>query len=246
MTGGRSPFATVAWSVSVLAAVAVVAGPLAIHAGVVVPFVGFKIFGLGLVASLLVALPLSLVALLRTRGPARREGRRTAVRATLLSAALVLFLAVLARPGMSVPRIHDITTDPENPPSFIDAAQVPENAGDVMGYPPENAPQQRAAYPDVAPIVVQIAPADAFAAAQRAATALGWQIVRSDPAGGSLEATSTSKMFLFVDDVSVRVRPQDAGSRIDLRSRSRVGQGDVGVNAARIRAFGTELGKSVQ
>jgi uncharacterized protein (DUF1499 family) len=227
-----------------LAAVAVISGPLAIHAGVAAPFTGFRIFGLGLVASIPILL-LALAALVRTRGPERREGRRLAVRATLVSGLLVVVFAALAAPGAGVPMIHDITTDPNDPPAFVEAARAPENQAGVA-YPPENEPLQRAAYTDLAPILVKVAPADAYAAAQRAATAVGWQVVRSDPAAGTVEATATSRLFLFVDDVVVRVRPEGDGSRIDLRSRSRVGKGDLGANAARIRAYRSELGRSLQ
>jgi uncharacterized protein (DUF1499 family) len=241
MNEGRSKLASVAFSLAILAAVAVVAGPLAIHARVASPFLGFRIFGLGLVASLPLLL-LSIAALVRTRGPARREGRSTALRATLLSGVLALAFALLAAPGMRVPPIHDISTDPEDPPQFVEAARAPENAGDVLGYPRETAPQQRTAYPDVMPIRVRVEPSAAFANAQRAAAAVGWEIVRSDPAAGSLEATATSKVFLFVDDVSVRLRPEEGGTKIDVRSRSRVGKSDMGANAARIRAFAAAVG----
>ena len=245
MQEARSTLANVALGLAVLAAVAAVTGPVAIHAGVTTPFLGFRIFGFGLLASLPILL-LSLAALIRSRGPEQREGRRSAVRATLLSAGLVVLFAVLAVPGMRIPAIHDITTDPDDAPLFIEAARAPENAAAALAYPLENAPQQRSAYPDLAPIVTKAAPADAYAAAQRAATALGWQVVRSDPSAGTLEAEATSRVFLFVDDVSLRVRAQDGGSRIDLRSRSRVGKSDVGANAARIRAFTWELGRTLQ
>lgn len=243
MNGGRSKLSGVAFSMSVLAALTAVAGPLSIHAGVTTPFLGFRIFAAGLLAAI-PALILSVIALLRTRGSARRDGHRMAVRATLISAALVVLFAVLAAPGLGVPPIHDITTDPDDAPALIEAARAPDNAGQDFAYPRDTTALQRDAYPDISPILVSAAPADAYAAAQRAATALGWEVLRSDPATGTLEAKATSRTFLFVDDVSVRVRPQDAGSRIDVRSRSRVGKSDLGANAARIRAFAAEVGRS--
>jgi uncharacterized protein (DUF1499 family) len=242
MNDGRSTLATVCFNLALLAWLAVAAGFLGIHAGVTKPFVGFRIFGFGLLASVPI-LVLSIVAMIRTRGAARREGRRNALRATLLSGALLVLFAVLAAPGAQVPAINDITTDPDDAPAFVEALQAPENQGRDPGYPATNAPLQRAAYPDLAPIVLKDPPDAAYAAAQRAATALGWTVVRSDPAGGALEATQTSRLFLFVDDVVVRVKPEDAGSRIDVRSRSRVGKGDVGANAARIRSFTAEVQK---
>jgi uncharacterized protein (DUF1499 family) len=88
---------------------------------------------------------------------------------------------------------------------------------------------------------LSVSPLDALAQADRAARALGWTVVASDPGRGRLEATATTFWFRFTDDIVIRVRPQDAGSRLDIRSKSRVGRGDLGANARRIRAFAGEL-----
>lgn len=218
----RALLASLAFGLAVLSAAAAAAGIVSIHVGVAAPLAGFRVFGAGLLGGA-AALVLSLAA----RGPAR---------AFAVSGGLVALALVLAVPGLRVPAIHDVTTDPEDPPAY---ALAPRLIGDPDGftYPAENAPLQRAAYPDLDPIRVAAQVADAYAAAMRAATTLGWDVVRSDPAAGALEATSTSRVFRFVDDVSVRIRPEAGGSRIDLRSRSRVGKSDLGANAARIRAF---------
>jgi len=235
----RSTLAGVAWGLALTAAVAVVLAPLAIQAGAVSPFLGFRVFGGALLASLL-TLALALVALfVSRRSPA---GRRVAIRAVLLSGALVLLLGVLATPASDVPPIHDVTTDPADPPGFLVSDGVPENAGEPGDYPAANAAIQREAYPDLQPIRVEAPPDQAYARAVDAARSLGWELVREEPARGTFEATDTSRIFRFVDDVVVRMRPDAAGSRIDLRSRSRVGQSDLGANAARIRAFGDALG----
>jgi len=97
--------------------------------------------------------------------------------------------------------------------------------------------EQVAAYPDVATLELALPPEQAFAAVREAALELGWEIVEEDPASGRLEATQSTALFRFVDDVVVRVRPGGPGSRVDVRSKSRDGKGDVGANAARIRAF---------
>jgi uncharacterized protein (DUF1499 family) len=71
-----------------------------------------------------------------------------------------------------------------------------------------------------------------------AARALDWEIVASDAPAGRIEATATTMWFGFKDDIVVRVRPEaGGGSRVDVRSVSRVGQSDVGANAKRIREF---------
>jgi uncharacterized protein (DUF1499 family) len=97
-------------------------------------------------------------------------------------------------------------------------------------------------YPDLAPIRVSSDPARALSLAEEAARKLGWEVVTVDAAAGTLLARDTSKIFRFVDDVVVRVRPGEGGGAVvDVRSKSRVGQGDIGANAARIRRFAGEL-----
>jgi uncharacterized protein (DUF1499 family) len=102
---------------------------------------------------------------------------------------------------------------------------------------PAVAAQQRKAFPDLVPLDLAASPERAFPAIEAAARGLGWEIVEAVPGEGRLEATATTNWFGFKDDVVVRVRPRDGGSRVDVRSLSRVGVGDLGVNAARVRAF---------
>lgn len=171
--------------------------------------------------------------------PAARSGR-----ILQLLAALVLGLAVSSVPlefirrARAVPHIHDVTTDLANPPEF--SALLPLRAGAPNGAAyggPKVAELQRAAYPDLGPLVLRAPPATAFARAREAAEAMGWEIVAADASAGRLEAVATTFWFGFKDDVVVRVVPQGGGSRIDVRSVSRVGGSDIGTNAKRIRAF---------
>jgi uncharacterized protein (DUF1499 family) len=144
----------------------------------------------------------------------------------------------------SVPRIHDITTDTERPPSFVASLPVrtAEKAASVNYEGPELAKQQKAGYPDLAPLATALPPADAFKRALDVAKAMpGWVVVDSDPVTGRIEASQTSRWFGFVDDVVIRVAPDGTGSRIDMRSVSRQGRSDFGVNAQRIRAYMTAL-----
>ena len=97
------------------------------------------------------------------------------------------------------------------------------------------------AYADLAPIRVGSPPDKALELAEQTARKLGWEIVEVDPSQGRLEARETSGIFRFVDDVVVRVRPRGAGALVDVRSKSRDGRGDLGANAARIRAFAAEI-----
>jgi uncharacterized protein (DUF1499 family) len=139
----------------------------------------------------------------------------------------------------TVPRIHDITTDPDNPPAFVAAVQVraAEGANPVAYGGAKVAQQQRQAYPDIAPLIVKSAPGAAFDQALDAARRMGWSIVTADKAAGRIEATDRSRWFGFTDDIVIRVTATDGGSRIDLRSSSRLGRNDFGVNAARVRAY---------
>lgn len=145
-----------------------------------------------------------------------------------------------------VPPINDITTDPDDPPAFIAAAALRKAQNlNTTDYDAKLPAQQGRAYPDLAPILLNLLPEQAFARALGTARRLGWTITGSDTAAGRIEATETSRWFRFVDDIVIRVAPAPGGSRIDLRSSSRVGRSDFGVNAARIRRF-TKAVKSGQ
>jgi uncharacterized protein (DUF1499 family) len=144
-------------------------------------------------------------------------------RSMMLLGALALGVAAAAVPlefqrrARAFPPINDIST-----------------AGDTA---PAMAEQQRRAYPDVRPLTLPVPPEEAFAKARLAALDMGWDIVSADPAGGRIEAEATTPWFGFRDDVTVRVSREGAASRIDVRSRSRVGRGDAGANAGRIRRY---------
>jgi uncharacterized protein (DUF1499 family) len=164
----------------------------------------------------------------------------------VLGAVLVYVPWHYDRVRKSVPRIHDITTDVENPPEFIAVlpARSTEDAATAVYAGPELARLQRAAYPDVAPLELPLSAAKAFDLALSVARSMsGWQIMAADPASGRIEASQTSRWFHFTDDVVVRVVGHGSGSRVDMRSLSRQGRSDFGVNAARIRLFMAALRK---
>jgi uncharacterized protein (DUF1499 family) len=106
------------------------------------------------------------------------------------------------------------------------------------------AAQQRRAYPDLSPVTLSAPPDQAFAAALAVAQGKGWEIVTADSAGGRIEATDTTRWFGFKDDVVIRLTEWGAGTRVDVRSVSRVGRGDAGTNARRIREFLDELSET--
>lgn len=143
--------------------------------------------------------------------------------------------------AMQVPRIHDITTDTLNPPSFRAVLPLREGAQNPAVYGgPEIAAEQLRAYPDIRPLLLPSSHAESFEKALAAAKSMDWKIVESNAAEGRIEAVDTTFWFGFQDDIVVRVTQAPEGSRVDVRSLSRVGLSDVGTNAGRIRAY---LGK---
>jgi len=144
-----------------------------------------------------------------------------------------------------VPPIHDISTDLSDRIEFTPEVVAASPNKDAQGPDRDLVDEmQKSGYPDVAPIQLALPPDQAFAKAKAVAEAMpGWQVTNADLETGRIEATATSRIFHFVDDIVIRVRPDAGGSRIDLRSRSRVGQSDLGANATRIRAYTAEIKK---
>ncbi|QUS36259.1 DUF1499 domain-containing protein [Falsirhodobacter algicola] len=165
-------------------------------------------------------------------------------------AAMVISLALLApmviatiKPAPRAAPIHDISTDTANPPMFEALDDTREGASNTLDYGgPDLAAAQAAAYPDIAPLEADLSAAAAFQQALDIAQQMGWEIVASDAERLRFEAVARTSVFYFADDVVVVVTAQDAGSRVDMRSVSRVGRSDQGVNAARIRDFQQRFG----
>ncbi|MBV9189532.1 MAG: DUF1499 domain-containing protein [Betaproteobacteria bacterium] len=128
---------------------------------------------------------------------------------------------------MTVPYINDITTDTEHPPQFAVPKTYPSYFGEL----------QEIGYPDLHPLELALPPAQAFARAAKIAADLGWEVTTRDERAGRIEAVVTTLWFGFKDDVVIRITPAGAGSRVDMRSKSRFGRSDVGTNAHRIREF---------
>jgi uncharacterized protein (DUF1499 family) len=141
--------------------------------------------------------------------------------------------------GRSVPPINDITTDTEHPPEFQAVMPLREAAhAEPIVYGANVAALQKSGYPDIVPLMLDLAPDRALVLAVDQARRMGWSIVAIDPPHGRLEATDRTLMYGFTDDIVVRVSNDEGGSaRIDVRSKSRVGRGDFGANAKRVRAY---------
>jgi uncharacterized protein (DUF1499 family) len=181
----------------------------------------------------LLALLISGIAWLRTRP------NSTAAVATIIGAVIALLPLVQIAGARGKPSIHDVSTDLADPPRF--SVVLPLRAGfpNVVAdrVDDSTARAQRTAYPDLATIDLPLAPDAAFTKAVEAAKKMDWEIVSLRPADGIIEATATTAWFGFRDDVVVRIRAAGSHSRLDVRSVSRVGRGDAGKNAERIRRY---------
>ncbi len=152
--------------------------------------------------------------------------------------ATIALPAIILLPARDLPLIHDISTDSANPPHFTAITAAVRGAdADSTDYDPANAPLQAAAYPEIAPLVLPMALRPTFRRALVAAVSLNWAIVASDPVSGRIEATATMPWWGFKQDIVVRLTAQGSGTRVDVRSVSRVGSGDFGINARHVADF---------
>jgi Protein of unknown function (DUF1499) len=202
---------------------------------------GFSAFvGSGLLAA--IALLLGILALLVGRKQAL-PSRGKLLAAIAVSLAFVGFLASRPMSAGEVPSLHDITTDLANPPQFEAITLRADNLAGV-GTVENWRKVHGEAYPDLSSTEIAKPVAEVTADAVRLAEAQGWKVAKSDPARGHVEATASVSFIRFQDDVVLRITPSadGKGSKVDMRSVSRVGIGDLGVNAKRIRAFLKALG----
>lgn len=184
---------------------------------------------------------LALVIGLLALGMALRFGaaaKRNAILAILVSAAFVGFLGSRAAVARSVPSLHDISTDLADPPTFTVLPLRADNLAGVGSVENWRTVHARS-YPDITSITIGRPVPAVTTDAARLAREAGWTIARADAVAGKVEATAAVSFIRFMDDVVIRVRPtpDGSGSIVDMRSVSRVGVSDLGVNAARIRAF---------
>ena len=146
----------------------------------------------------------------------------------------------------ALPPIHDITTDLVDPPKFVRVATLRKPDDNPVVYDgPKVAGQQQKAYPDLAPLALKAPRDKVFAAAQAALASMGLELIEADAAQGRIEATATSLLFGFKDDVVVRIADDAGATKVDVRSKSRVGRNDFGMNAKRVRAFLANLKAAV-
>ena len=166
-------------------------------------------------------------------------GKKKAILSLLIGLAILWpMVSSIVGESISYPPIHDISTDTINPPQFLTLKEDREGARNTLVYGgPKIAAQQIEAFPDILPIISKLSPDDAYSKALFVGKAMGWKIIGADPVVRRFEGTATTPFFKFVDDAVVVVSETPTGSRVDIRSVSRIGRGDIGVNAKRIREF---------
>ena len=219
-------------TIALLAGVCVFTGPVLAWLRVVPALVGFYMFMLGGLVAILTALSGLITA---ARGRGFGFGRSVA----LLAAMVFVFTAFRAG---NRSMINDYTTSLDDPPAFHHAGQLPGNEGRDLAYPKAFAETQRDCCADLHAAKIAAPPADAVQRAERVAAQMPhWTVTEVDRDNGTVEAVAESVVFGFKDDVVIRVRPDGTTSIVDVRSKSRDGKGDMGVNANRIRAYVSAL-----
>ena len=191
--------------------------------------------GLGMISAMLLA---AAAAFASATG---RPWRGLAVRAAALPLVLTLGVLAIGYGGQGHP-IHDVTTDLEDtlnfPPDVAAREEIPMTREEVLEI-------QRELYPGVQTLVLAQPKDVAYALALDVAGKMDdWAVTRTDAGEGRIEAEATSAIFHFVDDVVIRVEPDGEGSRVDMRSRSRMGRSDLGANSERIQAYLKKLGEA--
>ena len=248
--GQRLSWMALALSVGGLAAALIAA--VGSGAGVWSFGIGFAILRYAFYAAIAGGL-LAIVAFVVARRGGVRTGRLNLL-AFVIAAAFGAYLISHIATARSVPAIHDVTTDLVDMPQFV---ALPVRADNLENIPDDDRPDlaaldpesrwktiHREAYGNIRSLRLAVSPAEAIQRAEALVRDRGWQVARVDRQAGTIEATATTLFFRFKDDVVVRVRADPArpeGSIVDMRSISRVGGSDVGVNAGRIRAFLDDL-----
>ena len=224
---------------------------------------GFWEFGKGFLG-LAAALVLAVLAVATGFGIGARNRKKGIVAPKLrrwvgmaFGIGMIGWLASIAIPAFTVPAIHDISTDLADPPQFQMLALRKDNWDAIPGSDDANmkgmSPQQRwevihrGEYGDIRTVRINQPVVDVISKADRLAKVRGWDVALSDSVEGRLEATASSTFFRFKDDVVLRVKPTEdgTGSVVDMRSVSRLGVSDIGVNAKRVRAFLADLSGTV-
>lgn len=176
--------------------------------------------------------------------PGYRSERGGLLRGMLLGLIPLSVAIYLFGSSSGAPIIHDISTDTTRPPEYQAILALRDEGNNSLQWRAGVAAEQLTAYPDLGSIQSSLSSAEAMDRALQVADDLGWEVVDSDSRPGYIEAVDTTFWFGFKDDVVIRIQATATGSVVDIRSASRVGRGDMGTNAERIRTFVTEFAQN--
>ena len=236
-----SALATWARRLAVFSAVATLVSIVAVRFGILEskPALATLLGALACAGLSILAAFAGLVALWRdgTRGIGRIL---TALLLNVLILAYPVFLAVKYR---NLPPIHDITTDPINPPRFDALARLrgTDGANSAVYAGLYSAEQQRVAYPAIEPVELDLTAQHAFDIVRRLVARRKWLVIDERPPQprqpGHIEVVAKTPVMGFREDVVIRITPNEDGSRVDIRSSSRYFEHDLGSNAARVSSL---------
>ena len=212
-----------------------------VRVGIFEPITGFSMLRKSVVASLLLSL-LAALSLGVCRKDCNLASRRFFILVFLVSLVYSLMWIGFYLQRASLPDINDITTDTEVPPTFLNVNFIRSSQENELSYNSEWAPIQAKYYPNVQPLFSSKEKSVVYSAAATLVDERGWDVVAVYAGAGIIEATARTPIFGFRDDVVIRITQVENGQvRVDMRSCSRVGSGDFGVNAERIESFMKDL-----
>jgi uncharacterized protein (DUF1499 family) len=233
--GAKSWWARTTLIGSIVALVLLLIGPIGTQLGIWGFQIGLLVLIPGGVLLAAIGLLVGIVSIFVSRKRGFSSDMPTLFVSIALCAVILVAMGMQVSKGISVPPIHNISTDMSDPPEFNAVVALRGEGSNELAYnADEIGLQQAQAYPDVTTLTVATAPDATLDRAVLALEEMGLVIVAVDPAAGIVEATATTFWFGFKDDVVVRVRASGAGSIVDVRSVSRVGVSDLGANAGRI------------
>ena len=202
-------------------------------------FVDFQIPLLAFAVAVLLAALAALFGLIGAVSGALGAHDKTIRAVVALAVALLVLVGPLntLRQGAGAPMIHDITTDLEDPPIFVEVPRKRSVSDNSLDIDAEVLATQKAYYTDIGPTMLPMAKREAFALVRETVNDFEWVVHAENANLGYIEATASTPFFGFRDDVVIRVSEEAGRVRVDMRSASRVGLSDLGVNAGRIRDF---------
>lgn len=211
-----------------------------VRIGLFEPLIGFSLLKQSVCAALILS-TLAALSIFVCRKECNVSSQRFFGLVLVVSLVYSLMWIVFYAQRINLPNIHDITTDTKMPPEFINVNFLRKSNENGLVYDPKWAAIQIANYPNVKPVMTKKSAQMAYQKALALVAERGWQLDATYPEVGLIEATARTPIFGFRDDVVLRVMTEGDKVRIDMRSCSRVGKGDFGMNAKRVMSFMDDL-----